>query len=72
MTDSYELLLVLNLISLTAVCIHGLMSKKGTEKHENSAKRHSFKKPVQQSEEEKRNAKILEDISRYNGTEVRK
>lgn len=72
MTDSYELLLILNLISLTAVCIHGLLQKKGAPKTDRPVHRHSFKKTVQQSEEEKRNAKILEDISRYNGTEVRK
>ena len=65
-----ELLLTLNIASITAVLIHHLIAKKPSTV---SRPHIRLKKPKRElTEEEKRNAEILEDISKYNGMEVTK
>ena len=72
MTNSCELLLLINLMALTAVCIHCLIAEKADGENATPKKKIRFKKAKPMSDEEKRNAEILEEIAAYNGTEVRK
>ena len=65
-----EFLLILNLTALNMVIIHSLLYKRG--KKEYKAPRLKIKKKHELSEQEKRDAQILKDISNYNGMEVRK
>ena len=65
-----EFLLILNLTALNMVIIHSLIEKKG--KKEYKAPIFKMKKKHELTQEEKRDAQILKDISNYNGMEVRK
>ena len=65
-----EFLLILNLTALNMVIIHSLIYKNG--KKEYKAPTFKIKKKHKLSEQEKRDAQILKDISNYNGMEVRK
>lgn len=67
-----ELLLILNLTALNAVIIHSIAARK--TKKEYAKPKLGFKRAEKHelTEEEKRDAEILSDISNYNGIEVRK
>lgn len=66
-----ELLLTLNIAAITAVLIHHIIAKKPSlSVNKPFIKSKRIKREL--TEEEKRNAEILEEISKYNGMEVTK
>ena len=65
-----ELLLILNLVAINMVIIHSIFFKE--EKKKYTPPKIRIKKKYELTEEEKRDAEILKDISSYNGMEVRK
>lgn len=67
-----ELLLLINLLALIAVYIHHITTSDSKKSYEKPLLSFAFKKERELSEEEKRDAEILEDIANYNGMEVRK
>lgn len=66
-----EILLIINLTALTTVFIHSIISKPKKE-YKKPKINFKVKKKHELTEEEKRNAEILNDISKYNGIEVMK
>ena len=67
-----ELLLTVNITALSAVFIHHLITKNPKVSTPQPRIKFKTKKKKELTEEEKRNAEILEDISKYNGMEVTK
>jgi len=65
-----EFLLILNLTALNLVIIHSLLFKR--EKKDYKMPKIKIRKRHELTDEEKRDAQILKDISSYNGMEVRK
>ena len=62
-----ELLLILNLTALNAVIIHSIITKKPEKEYKKPQISFKPQKKHELTEEEKRDAEILNDISNYNG-----
>lgn len=72
MRDIYEILLMINIAALTSVYIHNLISVRKDKPKTKPAIFKKKNKPKELTEEEKRNAEILDQISKYNGMEVKR
>ena len=72
MTDIYEILLTVNIVALTAVIMHSFITEKKEDTVRIPKVLRKKKKAEKLSDEEKRNAEILDEISKYNGMEVRR
>ena len=65
-----EFMLILNLTALNAVIIHSIITKGSEKKYKKPQISFKAKKKREMTDEEKRDAEILNSISNYNGKEV--